>query len=152
MTAPVLLGADGRPQPPQDIAKRLRGIEPRLGLRFVPGAYEVWAITLEWPEHDPRRQGVKENRVDPDSTYDIVGWLPAGCALDEAPAFVSNSLRTFPRADVQSLVSRMERWNEEKAGGREETSDVLAELTDNKFGMEERRVTGRRTRHQKPTG
>jgi len=148
MTSPViLLGADGSPQPPQDILRRLQAIDPKLGMKFVDVPGKPWAITLGWGENDRRMGEVRAGKANPADAYDVLGYLPADCSLSEAPAYIGRFFGTYPRADVTQLLAKMDLWNQTSAGGVEEAEQVLAELSDDKFGMDTK-VTGKRTRHK----
>jgi hypothetical protein len=43
--------------------------------------------------------------------YDIIGYLPLGCSVDEAPAYLSKMVRAFPRDDIQRLSNAVESYN-----------------------------------------
>lgn len=144
-TPVILLGLDGRPKPPEEIVRRLRAIDPRMGLKFVPGVLMNWAVTMEFGPDDRRRKDIQSGKVNPEDAYDIIGWLPAECSLDEAPAYISRMIAMYPREDVRKALDRMEAWNATE-GGKEEMEEVLNELADDNFGLEVPKVTGKRKR------
>jgi hypothetical protein len=43
--------------------------------------------------------------------YDIIGYLPLGCSVDEAPAYLAKMIRAFPREDIQRLSDSVENYN-----------------------------------------
>lgn len=110
---PVLVrDAGGLPLPPSEIVERCKRIHPSLGLRFASGlAGSGWAITWDWPEHDRRRAWILDGRTDPLMAYDIVGYLPMGCTVDQAPGYIERSLKQYPREEVSRLSARMSHWN-----------------------------------------
>lgn len=126
---PVLLNSAGRPEPSPEIARRLAAITPRLTLRWLPGIGETWAVCLKWAEGDRRWQWVQEGKTDMDRAFDIVGYLPRDCSLDEAPAYLSRILRDYPREDVRNMTAAVAKWNEEEAG-KEEVEQAIAEILD----------------------
>lgn len=121
----LVVGQGGIPIPNSEIVERIKRIHPALNLRFSDGIGGLgWAITWEWQENDRRRQWIQDGRTDPNMAYDIVGYLPMGCSLNEAPAYIERSLKQYPREEVSGLVSRMSHWN-----NVERPKEVVAELT-----------------------
>ena len=110
---PVLVrDVEGMPIPPSEIVERCQRIHPALGLRFASGlGGSGWAITWEWTEHDKRREWVRNGNYDPKSAHDIVGYLPFGCTVDEAPGYIERSLKQYPREEVSKLVDRVHHYN-----------------------------------------
>ena len=108
----LVVGQGGIPIAPSEIVERVKRIHPALNLRFADGIGGVgWSITWEWPETDRRWQWVKDGRTDPAMAYDIIGYLPLDCSLDQAPGYLERSLRDYPREEVSGLVNRMSHWN-----------------------------------------
>jgi len=104
----VILNERGNPVPPTEVQKRLKDIHSRLSLRFMEGSLKShWAITMDWTKKDPRH--AKNDRKD--RAFDIIGYLPVGCSIDEAPAYLAKTFRTYPRKDVQSLLDRIDKFN-----------------------------------------
>ena len=108
----MLMDDEGRPQPPSEIQSRLRAVDPLLSLRYLQGIGPVWAICMQWAESDPRWKTVQEGTTPPHLACDIIGNLPMDCGLDEAAAYIAKSIRTYPVDAVQSLVPRLEKYNE----------------------------------------
>lgn len=106
----LLLNHMGTPEPSPEIQRRLRGVNPLLHLRYLPGGGS-WAICFQWRDDDPRRERIQRRDLDPDKAYDIVGYLPMNCPVDEAPAYLERSLRTFPREDIQRMVQDVAQYN-----------------------------------------
>lgn len=124
----VILNARGNPEPPTDIQKRISNIHERLSLRFLEGTLKShWAIIMEWAKNDKRRRWIKEENMDPDRAYDIIGYLPVDCSVDEAAGYLAKTFRTFPREDVQNLLDRLDKFNAGVASEASEkaTSEVL---------------------------
>jgi hypothetical protein len=124
----IILNERGAPEPPHDSMRRIKAIHPALGLRYVEGVSSHWAITMHWVESDRRWEFVKNGSADPDSAYDVIGYLPMDCSLAEAPAYIERVLRTFPREDVQKLVDRVAKWNAEPA--KKAAEAAFAEVLD----------------------
>lgn len=108
---PILLNAAGTPEPSPDIQRRLRGVDPRLYLRFLAGIDSHWAICFEWSADDTRRERIQQRDLDPDKAYDIVGYLPMQCPVEEAPAYLERSLRSFPKAEIQRMADFVQQYN-----------------------------------------
>ena len=126
---PVLYNSAGRPEPSPEIARRLKAIDAGLKLQWITGVAGNWAVTMRWPEHSPKWARVQSNEVSPDRAFDILGWLPMDCPLDEAPALIERMLRTFPSEDVQKLANAVQGWNDTKAG-QAEVEQAIAEVLD----------------------
>lgn len=141
--APVLVrDAGGVPLPPTEIVERLQRIHPSLGLKFSSGlAGRGWAVIWHWPEHDRRRAWVQDGRTDPDMAHDIIGYLPFGCPVQEAPAYIENSFKQYPREEVSRLRARMHHWNTVQAPAAQH-AEVIADTMDD-IGREQRAPKGR---------
>jgi hypothetical protein len=126
---PVLYNSAGRPEPSPAIVRRLRAIDSGLGLQWVTGVAGNWAVTMRWPEQSEKWRLVQSGELPADRAWDIVGWLPMDCPLDDAPALMERMLRTYPREDVQRLANAALQWNEEQAG-QEEVEAAVAEVLD----------------------
>ena len=124
----IVLNERGTPEPPSEVTTRLKSIHPSLNLRFVEGVSSHWAIELAWGEKDRRWEWVKTGQTDPTGAFDIIGYLPMDCSLNEAPAHIERVFRQFPREDVQSLVDRIAKWNVEPA--QKAAEEAFAEVLD----------------------
>lgn len=100
--------AAGIPVPPQEITERLTRMDPALGLRYLSAE---WAVIWRWPADDPRWATVQSGETDPAFAFDIVGWLPITCSVDEAPAWLERTLRQYPKESVRKLCDRIAVWN-----------------------------------------
>lgn len=105
----LVRGLDGRPQPPQDLLERIRRYDSRLGLFYTNAA---WAITEAWREDDQRRQWIQSGEVQPEAAFDICGYLPITCSLDEAPAYIEQMLRSYTLDQYTALRQAVTHWNE----------------------------------------
>lgn len=144
----VLLNAAGTPEPSPELQRRLRGVHPGLGLRFNRGTENAWMITMEWDRADVRWEMVKRQELGAGSAFDIVGYLPMACSLDEAPAYIAQRLRTYPREDVKRMADRVAQYNATtpmKAAVEEAIEGAMAEATTTK------RKKGNRTKHAIPS-
>src|SRR5574343_1409912 len=95
---PVLLNAQGRPQPPSDIVARLKEISPLLEVKYVglPVAGELkywWTVLGKWRPDDPRWQSVHQGLLTEEDAYDLVCQLPPDCPVDEAVGYLINDVR-----------------------------------------------------------
>lgn len=104
----VVRDASGTPVPPSEIVARLKQWEPSLGLKYHA---MQWAFTWTWKEHDPRRGRIRSGEYSPDDAYDIIGYLPLDCTVDEAPAYAVECLKQYPRDEVRKLVDGVARYN-----------------------------------------
>lgn len=95
--------------PPADLLGRLHGrIGADWNLRYLSAS---WAVTRDWPEDDRRREGIKTGDNDPAFAWDIIGYLPVTCSVEEAPAFLERMLKMDTRADVQAKSHVLGDWN-----------------------------------------
>jgi hypothetical protein len=141
----VLLNALGRPEPSPEVSRRLTAIHAGLSLRWVAGTGEHWAICMAWQPEDTRWEHVQNGSYDSRMTYDIIGYLPLDCSVDEAPAYISRAFRQYPKEEVSNIINDIDKWNTSGVGA-EHIKQVMQELADNKYGAEDGKVTGRRKR------
>lgn len=106
----LVRNADGIPQPPQDLLARIQAQSGgRVGLLYTKAA---WAITERWPEGDPRYQWVQDGSVQDAYAFDVCGYLPITCSLDDAPAYIERELRHYTTEQFQALRHTVNHWNE----------------------------------------
>lgn len=99
----------GRPIPPTDLLARIKQYDDRLGLFYNNMG---WAITETWRLSDPRWAMVQSGDLGGDFTFDICGYLPLTCSLDEAPAYITRELRAWTPDRFQSLRETVNHWND----------------------------------------
>lgn len=104
----LIRGADGRPLPPDDLMQRLKRYDPRIGLFYTKAS---WAITEAWKDDDPRRQWIRSGEMQPEFAFDICGYLPPTCGLDEAPAYIEQQLRYYTPEQFTGLREAVNNWN-----------------------------------------
>lgn len=122
----VILNALGRPEPSVEVTRRLKAIHSGLHLRYKGyGSDSYWSVCMTWQRDDGRWEYVQSGALDPDSSYDIIGYLPMGCGVDEAPAYLERMLRTFPREDIQRIADHVTNFN---------ANDVLKEKVEGLIG------------------
>lgn len=125
----MLYGSDYKPVPPADIVRRLKQINPALGLEFTDPGYEGgghWAVTWEWPSDDERWKSVQTGEVPKENARDILARLPLDCDASQAYGYVVNSFRAcHSREDVQKLLARVEKYNDDLIRQRED--EMMAE-------------------------
>jgi hypothetical protein len=101
---PIILNDRGQPEPSPFIMGCLKRVHAGLSLRHTPHTGPQWAILLQWQPDDRRWQYVQSGEMPPDSTFDIIGYLPMDCPLDDAPAYVAKVFRQSSRAEVQRMA------------------------------------------------
>ncbi len=132
--------AKGRPVPPPEIVERIRRIDPRLGLFYTNAA---WAIYEQWKPDDPRRRWIQEEQMQPEYAFDICGYLPVTCTVDEAPAYIERELRAYSPQQFKALRDAVNQWNDALLDGpvREQVmagvSDALDKSNDVSPGISE---------------
>lgn len=108
----MLLNHLGTPEPPSDIVRRLRQVDPDLGMRYVPAATgPCWAITLRWPETDARRGDIKRGLRDPAFDWDAVAFLPLDCPPDQAFGYFQRGVRSMTGDRARWLVEHAQEFN-----------------------------------------
>lgn len=155
----LIRDANGIPMPPMEITQRIKQkIDDALDLRYLSAS---WAITWRWPAEDPRWATVQSGETDPAFAFDIVGYLPITCSLDEAPAYLERSLRECSRDEVRKMVDRVATWNvidqpkhlvEEVV---EATRDVMGkgdEITSGLFAVTPAKRSNKKAKVPEPTG
>lgn len=141
----MLYNAAGNPEPSPEIQRRLRALDSRLYLEFMPDFARHWALKCRWQDGDRRWERVQTGAIPESSAADIVGWLPMDCSVDEAPAYLERSLSVFSERQADRVLFDVERWN--RSGARDEqVQEVLADLAGGSYGANDHRVAGRRTR------
>lgn len=125
----VILNALGTPEPSAEVSRRLRAIDDRMFLRFIPHLPEHWAVCRSWEEQDARWAEVQRGEVDPARAHDIIGYLPMGCSQAEAPSYLERVLRTYPKEEVSRLADRVVAFNQMDAL-KDEVQAAIAEVLD----------------------
>jgi hypothetical protein len=126
--ASVVLNDKGRPEAPSDLQRRLGQVHPRLFLRHVEMADAVWAVCMRWDEHDPRFGDVQSQVLDPERSFDIVGYLPRDCSHNDAPAYLERVLRQYPKEAIQQIANRVSDFNKSVVDSAADA--VLGEILD----------------------
>jgi len=125
----ILLNERGNPEPSPDVQRRLRGIHPRLSLRFMQSAPSHWGVTLGWGDDDPRKERVRTGQTPLDRAFDIIGYLPMNASVDEAPAYLSRMFREYPLDHVRSIADHITNFNATEPV-REAAEAAAAEVLD----------------------
>lgn len=141
----VLLNTAGTPEPPTHVVRGLRNLHPSYGLRFSPGP--SWAITWEWPEKDPRWARVRAQEYPRESAFDIIGYLPLDCSVDDAPGYVERSIRAYPVEEVRKHIANIAHWNKVEVP-KAQTQALIADTLDD-HARDQRKQNPRRTRVEK---
>lgn len=124
----VVLNDKGRPEAPSELQRRLGQVHPRLFLRHVEMADAVWAVCMRWDEHDPRFGEVQSQVLDPERSFDIIGYIPRGCGLNEAPGYLERVFRQYPIEEVRNVANRVEHFNRSVVDSA--ADKVLGEILD----------------------
>jgi hypothetical protein len=109
---PVLLNSAGQPEPPTDVVKRLRALHAGLHLKFLEYTAQHWAVCMSWNAEDRRWERVQQGKIGPASAYDIIGYLPLDCGVDEAPAYLERMFRQYPKDEVRTMADHVAAYNE----------------------------------------
>lgn len=105
----LLRDAEGRLQPPQELLARIERAHPRVSLRYTKAA---WAIIERWPEDSPRWAWVQDGSVPAEMAFDVCGYLPLTCSLDEAPAYIERELRSYTPEQYTAVRHAVQHWND----------------------------------------
>lgn len=111
MPISVLVTANGDPQPPEDVLRRLRAVDGGLTLEWQR-QMKQWTVKRAWPQSDRRWQWVQEQSYPPSAAHDILGYVPNDCDVDQVPAYVEGLIRTWPVEDAKQLLERMVHYND----------------------------------------
>ena len=111
MSTPVVLSHRGTPEPSSEIQRRLAAVHPRLFLRYVDVFNSHWALCMRWDANDRRFVELQQQTIDPDRSFDIIGYLPVDCPPDQAPAYIERSLRQYPVEEVRRIADFVQDYN-----------------------------------------
>ena len=107
------------PDPPEEIVRRLKQIDPSLNLKFVEyptteshiDGQRWWAVVLDWEPNDPRHRLIQLNQIG-NAPFDVIGYLPLDCSVYDAHSYMVNFLlgkKTDPR--VNRMLLRVDEFN-----------------------------------------
>jgi hypothetical protein len=125
----VLLNSTGQPEPPTHVVKRLQALHAGLHLRFLGLTGEHWAVCMTWSPEDRRWERVQQGKTDPASTYDIIGYLPLDCGVDQAASHLERVFRQYPKDEVRNMADHVQAYNESAPVGAA-IEEALAEALD----------------------
>lgn len=143
---PILLNDRGEPEPSPFVMDRLKAVHKSLGLKHTPHVGPQWAITFQWQPEDPRFAMVQSGELNPNRTYDIIGYLPMDCPLDDAPGHIARVFRQSRREEVQRMADAVEAHNA-SAPVAAQVEQAIAEVLDQVDPSEA--LPKRRTRSRK---
>lgn len=144
-----LFNASGNPEPSPEIQRRLRAIDPRLSLRFHPDFSRHWSVRCEWKSDDRRWERVQGGDINPADAYDVIGWLPIDCSVEDAPAYLERTLAQFSQRTAERVAFDIEKWNTGSMMS-DHINNVMSEMTNDRFGFDDGKVKGNRTAHVIP--
>lgn len=107
----LILNSAGEPEPSSEISRRLKAIHAGLHLRFVNSTAEHWATCMSWQPDDRRWESIQNGQVDPSRAYDIIGYIPLACSVDEAPAYLERYFRGSSNEEVRNMADSVTNWN-----------------------------------------
>lgn len=125
----VLVDSAGVPEPSPEISRRLSAISPGLHLRFLRATQQHWAVCQTWGQNDARWGRIQSGEISPDRAFDILGYLPLDCPVEQSPALLERMLRTYPKDDVQKMADAVFAHNE-TAPQAEAMDAAIAEVLD----------------------
>lgn len=99
----------GRPQPPGELLAKLKQYDSRIGLFYTSAS---WAITEMWRDDDPRRLRIQAGELQPEYAFDIAGYLPITCSVDEALPYIERELQSVSAEQFQALRHTVNHWND----------------------------------------
>lgn len=108
----LVRNAAGNPMPSPELLARLRERGgPNIGLFYTKAA---WAITEAWPENSPKREWIQKGLMQPEYAFDICGYLPITCSIDEAPSYIERELASpaFSAEMFPQLRKAAKHWND----------------------------------------
>ena len=124
MPLSVIVNDRGTPEPPTEVVRRLRAVDPKLTIRW--GGWGYWELIQEWKDDDPRWRLVQAGQYDPARAYVIIGTIPNSCSTDEVPAYVERLLRQWPDAeDAKRMLDKMDSYHTGTA--TEQVQEVVEE-------------------------
>lgn len=115
----LLVTPDCEPAPSADILQRLGqipdrdGTRGRVGLRWSEPV-KTFAITIQWSEHDPRREMIQKGHAAATSDWDIICFLPSDCPLEQAYGYLVNGVKSYAASnkdEVRALVAHVHEFN-----------------------------------------
>lgn len=106
-----LYGADGTVQPPSEIVRRLRAVDPHLALRLNPSG-RGWWLVREWGEREPRRAMIQRGEMPADGAWDLLCEIPLDCDVWQVPGYLQTLRRVNGKEDVQRMLDEMDRYND----------------------------------------
>lgn len=112
----MLITPNFEPVPPQEAVKRLRAIDERLSIKWVPSAAgPYWAIIETWRPDDQRWQMVRRGEVPEKFAFDIRAMLPPDCSAHEAEGFVMRTFRPVRDAakEAGQKMAAVQKFNRE---------------------------------------
>jgi hypothetical protein len=66
-----------------------------------------------------------------ESAYDIIGYVPLDCPLENVPSYAVSALKQYPREEVRKLTESVGNYNVHDVG-KQQISDVLNATLDSK--------------------
>lgn len=129
-----LLDGDENPLAPPSVVAALQQISPRLGLQYHV-AMRAFMVTMQWPEHDPRRQMIRDGHMHASADFEILCPIPAHVSLDEVTGWLEAQLVRVSqnREDVRQMIAAHEAVIAKQNAGVAEAkaADAHAELVEN---------------------
>ena len=133
-------------EPPKLLVERFARVDDRLGLKFVQfpiadstnvNSIRHWAIVIHWREDDARRQWIQRGEIPASAAFDVLGYLPIDCSVQEAFTYFERMATGQLRdgRDVANMVSRLHLFNAEvKKEVMQPVMDKANELIEDNIG------------------
>lgn len=122
----------GAVMPPSDITKRLKQVDERLDMLFMPHM-KSWAIIERWGAGDKRRAMIFRGKMDPSDDFDILGWAPIGVGVEDAFLILSKGIRRrgATKDDFEYMLQRLALFNADTSKANlQMTKDFKDEMFD----------------------
>ena len=132
--------ADDRPFAPanDDVERRLRQIDPNLGIIHLPIGRGCWALIERWGPDDPRRERIKVGELAPNKDFDVLGLAPEDIKADDAVDLLAKKLRQRVTESPahQALLDKVIAHNKaQKAANAQPEREFAAEMLDANTGL-----------------
>lgn len=130
----IIVSGEGTPLPPSDILRRLKQVDDRLDMVFMPsreGGH--WAIVERWGPNDQRRAMIQRGDMDADADFDMIGYAPVGVSVDDAFGILSKGLRrrSTDRASCAKMLDNLLYFNKARQeANKAPIKEFAAEMLD----------------------
>lgn len=103
-----------QPEPSTELVRRIKQIDGRLSLKYMPPPGEGWWIICDWVENDPRRMMIRRGDMPESGAYDLVSFLPPDCPMEQVPAYIERGMRGNAREDIHRMCNQLDNFNRQQ--------------------------------------